>query len=89
MQHISTIDAEIISAYNLLLTKKSLMKTESLPTQKSSTQYICTTNAEIISTHNLLQTQRPRNHQRDPVILRLPLKSSVKSVSLPISGSDY
>ena len=54
MQHISTIDAEIISAYNLLLTKKSLMKTESLPTQKSSTQYICTTNAEIISTHNLL-----------------------------------
>jgi hypothetical protein len=39
-QHISTADAGIINAHNLLLTQESLMKTEFLPTQKSSTQPI-------------------------------------------------
>jgi hypothetical protein len=58
MQHISTADVEIISAYSLLLAQTLLMKIESLPTYKSSTQHISTANGEIISVHSLHLTQK-------------------------------
>jgi hypothetical protein len=49
---------EIVNAYGLRLTQKSLMKTESLLTQKSSTQHSFTTDTKIISAYGLWLTQK-------------------------------
>jgi len=42
----------------LLLNQKTLAKTESLPTQKSSTKHIPTVDVEIVSAHSLLLTKK-------------------------------
>jgi len=49
---------EIASPYGLLLSQKSLTKTELLPTQKSSTQYSFTVGVEIVSIYGSQLTQK-------------------------------
>jgi hypothetical protein len=58
MQHSFIVSVEVISAYSLQLTQKSLTKTKSLLTQKSSMQHSFTTDAEIVSVYGLQLTQK-------------------------------
>jgi len=58
MQHNFTVDAKIISVHGSHLTQKSLMKTQSLPTQKSSTQHNFTADVEIVNVHGSQLTQK-------------------------------
>jgi hypothetical protein len=54
MQHSFIIDVEIVNAYGLRLTQKSLTKTESLPTKKSSMQHSFIADVEIVNAYGLL-----------------------------------
>ena len=57
-QHNFVADVEIISVHGSQLTKKSLMKIESLPTQKSSTQHNFAADSEIVNATTSQLTMR-------------------------------
>jgi hypothetical protein len=69
--------AEITSPHGLLLTHKSLIKIESLPTQKSSTQHSFTANAEIVSAYGLRLMQK--------LLKKIESLSTQKSSMQPLS----
>jgi hypothetical protein len=60
MQHSFIIDVEIVNAYGLRLTQKSLTKTESLPTKKSSMQHSFIADVEIVNAYGLLPPPWPK-----------------------------
>jgi hypothetical protein len=77
-------DAEIVSAHRLLQKQKSLTKTESLQTRKSTLEASSPGYGEIFFTHRLLPNQKSLTkteslHTRKStpeLVLRLTLKSS-------------
>jgi len=80
----STADNDVFCAHRLLLTEKSLTKTESLLSEKSSSKPSSKADAEIFNVRRLLLAQKPltrtrtlgcKNQPRSQV-LRLTLKSS-------------
>jgi hypothetical protein len=81
----STADANIYNAYRLMLTEKTLTKTESLLSQKWFSKPSFKADAEIFNVHRLPLAHKPltkprslgpKNNPRSPV-LRLTLTSSM------------